>query len=130
MIFYMLAFLLLGYWFYGDRGDKGASKDLSYTKLTAYIEADAIDKLQVYDDLHLKANVKPQKYALVFGAQADGERAKGQLEAQVPSVEEFSKYIDNVNATRKADGLTVIDVKYEKSHDYWYLILVNILRRL
>ena len=83
MIFYMLAFLLLGYWFYGDRGDKGASKDLSYTKLTAYIEADAIDKLQVYDDLHLKANVKPTKYTLVFGAQGDGERAKGQLEAQV-----------------------------------------------
>ena len=127
MIFYMLAFLLLGYWFYGDRGDKGASKDLSYTKLTAYIEADAIDKLQVYDDLHLKANVKPTKYTLVFGAQGDGERAKGQLEAQVPSVEEFSKYIDSVNATRKAEGLAVIDVKYEKSHDYWYLILVNIL---
>ena len=127
MIFYMLAFLLLGYWFYGDRGDKGASKDLSYTKLTAYIEADAIDKLQVYDDLHLKANVKPTKYTLVFGAQGDGERAKGQLEAQVPSVEEFSKYIDSVNATRKAEGQAVIDVKYEKSHDYWYLILVNIL---
>ena len=127
ILFYVFAFALLGYWIYGDKSDQGPSKELSYTKLTAYIEADAIDKIVVYDDLNLKANVKPAKYTLVFGAQADGERAKGQLKVQVPSVEEFSKYIDGVNAGRKDEGQAVIDVKYEKSHDYWYLILVNVL---
>ena len=124
---YVAAFMVLGYWIYGDRTDQGATKDLSYTKLTAYIEADAIDKIVVFDDLSLKANVKPAKYTVVFGGQADGERAKGQLQVQVPSVEEFSKYIDAVNANRKGQGLAVIDVKYEKSHNYWYLILVNVL---
>ena len=127
MLMYLAAFAVLGYWIYGDRTDNGATKELSYTKLTAYIEADAIDKVVVFDDLNLKANVKPAKYTVVFGGQADGERAKGQLQAQVPSVEEFSKYIDSMNANRKEQGLAVIDVKYEKSHNYWYLILVNVL---
>ena len=124
---YVAAFMVLGYWIYGDRTEQGATKDLSYTKFTAYVEADAIDKIVVFDDLSLKANVKPAKYTVVFGGQADGERAKGQLLVQVPSVEEFSKYIDAVNANRKGQGLAVIDVKYEKSHNYWYLILVNVL---
>lgn len=127
MLMYLAAFAVLGYWIYGDRADNGATKELSYTKLTAYIEADAIDKVVVFDDLNLNANVKPAKYTVVFGGQVDGERAKGQLQAQVPSVEEFSKYIDSVNANRKEQGLAVIDVKYEKSHNYWYLILVNVL---
>ncbi|MBR4499714.1 MAG: ATP-dependent zinc metalloprotease FtsH [Paludibacteraceae bacterium] len=127
LLMYVAAFMVLGYWIYGDRTEQGATKDLSYTKLTAYIEADAIDKIVVFDDLNLKASVKPAKYTVVFGGQADGERAKGQLQVQVPSVEEFSKYIDSVNANRKGQGLAVIDVKYEKSHNYWYLILVNVL---
>ncbi len=127
LIFYTLAFVLLGYYFFGNKEGQGASKELSYTKLTAYVEADAIDKITVYDDLSLKANVKPAKYTLVFNSQGEGEQARGQLKTQVPSVEEFSKYIESVNSERKVNGQAAIDVKYDKSHDYWYLILVNIL---
>ena len=127
LLMYAAAFVLLGYCIYGDRTDGGAVKDLSYTKFVAYVEADAIDKMVVYDDLSLTANVKPAKYTVVFGGQPEGERAKGQLQVQIPSVEEFSKYIDAVNANRKEQGLAVIDVKYEKSHNYWYLILVNVV---
>jgi len=127
MLFYVFAFALLGYWMFGDRDAQGSSKDLSYTKLTAYIDAGAIDKISVSDDLMAKAIVKPQSYTLVFGTQGDGERAKGVLKTQVPSVEEFSKYMDAVNSKRKSEGQAVIDVTFSKSHDYWYLILVNIL---
>lgn len=127
ILFYTVAFVLLGMYFFGNNDQKGASKELSYTKLTAYIEADAVDKIVVYDDLSLKATVKPSKYTLVFSSQGDGEQAHGQLQVQVPSVEEFSKYIESVNSTRKANGQAAIDVKYDKSHDYWYLIIVNIL---
>ena len=127
ILLYTIVFALLGMYFFGNDDRRGASKELSYTKLTAYIEADAVDKITVYDDLSLKATVKPSKYTLVFSSQGDGEQARGQLQVQVPSVEEFAKYIDTVNASRKANGLAVIDVKYDKSHDYWYLLLVNIL---
>ena len=127
ILFYTFAFALIGFYFFGDKQGQGASKELSYTKLTAYVEAGAIEKIEVTDDLMAKATVKPQSYTLVFGSQGDGEKARGVLKTQVPSIEEFSKYIDGVNASRKADGQAAIDVKYAKSHDYWYLILVNIL---
>ena len=127
LLFYTIAFALMGFYFFGDKESRGVSKELSYTKLTAYIEAGAIDKIEVTDNLQAKATVKPQSYTLVFGTQGDGERAHGVLETQVPSVEEFSKYIDGVNASRKEAGQAAIDVTYTKSRDYWYLILVNIL---
>ena len=127
ILFYTLAFALMGFYFFGDKESKGSSKDLSYTKLTAYIETGAIEKIDVSDDLQAKATVKPQSYTLVFGTQGDGEKAKGVLKTQVPSVEEFSKFMDTVNATRKANDQAAIDVTYSKSRDYWYLILVNVL---
>ena len=127
ILFYTLAFALLGFYFFGDKEGKGVSKELSYTKLTAYVEAGAIEKIEVTDDLKAKAQVRPQNYTLVFGTQGDGERARGVLRSQVPSLEEFSKYMDGVNARRKEAGQAAVDVTYAPSHDYWYLILVNIL---
>ena len=127
LLFYTMAFVLLGWYMFGDRENAGASKELSYTKLTAYIEANAIEKIEVADDLQAKATVKPHSYTIVFGTQAEGERARGILRTQVPSIDEFSKYMDSVNAVRKENGKALIDVSYTRSHDYWYLILVNIL---
>ena len=119
ILFYTLAFALLGFYFFGDKEGAGASKELSYTKLTAYVEAGAIEKIEVTDDLQAKAQVKPQSYT--------GERARGVLRTQVPSMDEFSKYIEGVNAARKEAGQAAVDVTYTKSHDYWYIILMNIL---
>ena len=127
IIFYTAAFALLGWYMFGDRNAEGPTKELSYTKLTAYIDADAIEKIVVFDDLGAKATVRPRAYTLVFNTQADGENAHGQLRTRIPSMDEFSKHMDAVNATRKANGMAAIDVTYEKSHDYWYLILVNVL---
>ena len=127
LLFYTLAFAFLGFWLFGPKDGEGASKNLSYTKLTAYIESGAVEKIEVTDDLQATAHVKPQSYTLVFGTQADGEKAKGKLHTQVPSLEEFSKYMDGVNASRKAAGQAAIDVSYTKSKEYWYVILINVL---
>ena len=126
ILFYTIAFALLGFYFFGDK-DGGVSKELTDTKLKAYIEADAIDKITVYDDANVKATVKPQKYTLVFGEQGIGEKADGQLKVRTASVEEFSKYMTAINEVRKQANQPAIDVKYEKSHDYWYVILMNVL---
>ena len=127
LLFYAIAFALIGYYFFGNKDGQGMSKELSYTKFTAYLDADAIERITVYDDMSMTATVKPSKYALVFNSQGDGEQARGQLKVQLPSVEEFYKYIELVNANRREKGLAAVDVKYEKSHNYWYLILVNVL---
>ncbi|MBR4520887.1 MAG: ATP-dependent zinc metalloprotease FtsH [Paludibacteraceae bacterium] len=126
-LFYVAAVFLIGMWMFGDKDSSRAKKELSYTKFTAYVESNMVEKLVVYDDNSAKATIRPMHYAIVFGDQDSGEAAKGLIKTQVPSNEEVAKYMDSVNASRKEQGLAAIDVTYEKSKDYWYLILVNIL---
>ena len=126
-LFYVAAVFLIGMWMFGDKDSSRAKKKLSYTKFTAYVESNMVEKLVVYDDNSAKATIRPMHYAIVFGDQDSGEAAKGLIKTQVPSNEEVAKYMDSVNASRKEQGLAAIDVTYEKSKDYWYLILVNIL---
>ena len=126
-LFYVAAVRLIGMWMFGDKDSSRAKKELSYTKFTAYVESNMVEKLVVYDDNSAKATIRPMHYAIVFGDQDSGEAAKGLIKTQVPSNEEVAKYMDSVNASRKEQGLAAIDVTYEKSKDYWYLILVNIL---
>lgn len=124
-ILYALAFMLLAAFFFGD--GSSSQKGLSYTKLTAYIENDAVKEMVVFDDNHVEATIRPNSYVLVFGEQAKGEQVKGQLTAQIPSVDEFAKYIDKVNADRKDAGKQPIDVSYKQNKNYWYLFLINVL---
>ena len=126
-LYYIVMIGLMIFFFFPMGGEKGADKDLSYTKFTAYIDNDAVASIVVYDDNTAEAKIRPESYALVFGNQEAGEDVKGKLKAQVPSVEEFAKYIDSVNVKRKEQGKAAIDVSYAKSKDHWYLILVNIL---
>ncbi len=123
IILYTFAFIVLAYYFMEQPNTKG----ISYTKLTSYIEAGAIEKIEISSDLTAQAKVQPQQYTLVFGSQGEGERVKGVLNSQVPSTEEFAKYIDGINETRKANSQAAIDVTYKPSKDTWYLVLINIL---
>ncbi len=126
-IYYVLMIGLMVSFFFPIGGDKTSSKDLSYTKFTAYIENDAVASVKVYDDNTAKAKIRPEKYAIVFSNQEAGEDVKGELNILVPSVDEFAKYIDNVNLTRKSEGKAAIDVSYAKSKGDWMMILVNVL---
>ena len=126
-LYYAIMVGLLIFFFYPVGGEKGIDKDLSYTKFTAYVENDAVASVTVYDDNTAEAKIRPEKYVLVFNNQEKGENANGKLKMHVPSVEEFAKYIDGVNASRKEAGKAAIDVSYAKSKGDWYLILVNIL---
>ena len=126
-LYYVIMIGLLVFFLFPIGTDKGIDKDLSYTKFTAYINNDAVASVTVYDDNTAKAKIRPEKYTLVFNNQEAGEKSKGELNVFVPSVEEFAKYIDNVNLTRKEAGKAAIDVSYAKSKGDWYLILVNIL---
>ena len=126
-LYYVVMIGLLFFLVFPFGDTKDADKNLSYTKFTAYIENDAIASVTVYDDNTAKAKIRPEKYAIVFSNQEAGEKAKGELSMQIPTVEEFAKYIDNVNVKRKEQGKPAIDVSYAKSRGDWYLILINIL---
>ncbi len=127
-IFYMVIFVLLGMWMFGGSfGQQTQQKSLSYTKLTSYIENNAVESMTIYDDNHATAKIRKESYTIVFGDPTKAETAKGEISARIPSVEEFSKYMDDVNATRHKQNVPAIDTTYAKSHDYLYLILVNVL---
>lgn len=126
-IYYVVMIGLMVLFFFPIGGEKTSSKDLSYTKFTAYIENDAVASVKVYDDNTAKAKIRPEKYAIVFSNQEAGEDVKGELNILIPSVDEFAKYIDNVNSTRKSEGKAAIDVSYAKSKGDWMMILVNVL---
>ena len=118
----------LVFFFFNPFGDNKKDKKISYTKFTAYIEKnDAIESIVVYDDNTAKATVRPEKYAVVFGNREAGEDADGELTIQIPPLEEFAKYIDQVNAERRAQDKPVVDVSYDKSKSDWYMILLNAL---
>ena len=124
-LYYVVMIGLMVLLFYPTNGS--VDKDLSYTKFTAYINNDAVASVVVYDDNTVEAKIRPENYALVFGNQEAGEEVKGELKSLIPSVDEFAKFIDNVNIQRKEQGKAAIDVSYAKSKNHWYLILVNIL---
>ncbi|MBQ7191485.1 MAG: ATP-dependent zinc metalloprotease FtsH [Paludibacteraceae bacterium] len=127
--FYYLLFALLLIGFFVPFGKDAASvqKDLSYTKFTAYIEQGAVSEIIVSDDNRAKARIRPESYALVFGSRETGEQSKGTLTALIPSVDAFTEYVQGVNANRREQGKTPIDVSYEKSKDIWYMLLVNLV---
>ena len=126
MLFYIMLFALIGYYMFGDK-EGGASKNVNYTDLQNAIQQDAIERVEVNDELQAKATMRAERYLLLFGSQKEGEDANGIVKTQVPSLDEFSKFIDTENTIRKDEGKAVVEVKYTKTHDYWYLILVNIL---
>ncbi len=114
------------FFFYSPK-DKQVRKELSYTQLCAYIENDMVADLTVSDDRKIKATIRPQHYVVVFGTRDAGEKVKGVITTQTGSVEEFGKYIDGINATRKQQGQAPVNVSYEDSRDMWYIVLVNVL---
>ena len=127
-LFYTALFLIFAWLFLKPDGDAGKfDKGLSYTQLMSYIEHNQITSVVVYDDNHVEATAKADAYAQVFGDAAKGIEKKGVITCLIPSVEEFCKYMGTVNVTRGESHLPAIDVSIKKSHDYWYIILVNVL---
>jgi len=125
-VYYLLLLGVLAYFMYTPGKEKQIDKQLSYTQFTAYILNDAVEKITVKDDRQAEAVVRPKSYVTVFGTREAGEQLKGRLQTQVPSVEEFSKWMEQINAERKAQGMSAVDVTYSNSHDIWYLLLVNV----
>jgi len=126
MLFYTALFALIGFYMFGDK-EAGASREIPYTQMQRLIVNGTIEQLEVSDELIAKALPIDSARKITFRDLSEEERAKSFYKSQVPSLEEFSKFMDGVNADRKVHFQAPIEVKYTKSHDYWYLILVNIL---
>ena len=116
--------------------DKQADKkEIRYTELTSYIEKDVVASVVVYDDNTVKATIRPEHYKVVFGTDKPEPQSKswlmpeqtGTITVNIPDNAFFAEYLQDVNGRRAEAGQAAIEVTYEKTHDYWYLILVNVL---
>ena len=127
-LFYAILFFFIGLLLFPS--DKfGSGKDISYTKLVKYIEEDLIESLSVSDENTVKATVRKEKEIIVFGPTTQEKSlfnpSERTVTSQIGSTDEFVKLMDKINAERLEKGLPIIDVKYEKSSNWWY-ILANI----
>lgn len=105
--------------------DSQPQKDITYTQLQAYIEADVIESMVVYDNKTVKAKVREDKRGTVF-TDTDDKKQDKVIAVAIPSVDEFNKYMTEQNTLRKEAGQQPIEIKFDKGRDYWY-ILINIL---
>ncbi len=122
-IYLAILAILLGSYFFSESPER---KDVSYTQLQSYIENDVIESLVVYDNGTAKAVVQESQKTVVFGSNAEQHKDRT-ITVSIPGTEEFNKYMTEVNLSRKEADKKAIDIQFEKSHDWWYLILVNVL---
>lgn len=125
-LYLAIIIFLLGSYFYSD--GSSVSKDVSYTQLQSYIEQDCIESLVVYDNGTVKATVRPDAVAIVFSTVPEkaAEAKQQRIVVSIPTVEAFDEYMSGINFLRQHDGKKVIDITFEKEHDWW-LIVVNLL---
>lgn len=129
VIFYTVIFAGIAYYMLVANEDSIPGKDLSYTQVKSYIENNLVESVVVYDDCHIKANIRPESLTIVFGPQKEGEekpKDKGAVTTKIASVEDFNHYMDALNEQRQAEQLKPIDVTFEKSRDYWYIFFINV----
>lgn len=121
--FYLIIIAILFGTFFFD--DTSASKETTYTQLQSYIENDVIESIVVYNNNTVKAKVKDDQRVVVFGTEG-AEKEQSEISVSIPSVEEFNKYMTDQNVSRKQNNKSFIDIKFEKSRDWWMIIL-NVL---
>ena len=101
-------------------------KDFNYTELTNHLDSGYVKSVVVNrDDNTAVAEIYPQHYNDVFETTEEIEKTGGKIQTQIPTVEEFNKYIDKVNDSKGAED-AIIEVKYE-SESQWYVLLINAL---
>lgn len=122
-IYLLITAVLFGsYFFTGD----SAQKDISYTKLQAYIQNDVVESLKIYDNNIAKAKIKETQAVTVFGDKV-AEHKDLLLTVDIPSVDEFNKYMTDINNQRLEEGKPKIDLTFEKNRDFWFQILINVV---
>ena len=119
----IIIFLLGSYFFSGK--SSAPTKDITYTQLQSYIEKDCIEAITVFDDNTVKATVAQDAVGTVFAANPEkvAEQKEPRISVAIPTVEEFNKYMTEVNAQRQQDGKKSIELTFEKSRDWWLIIL-------
>lgn len=120
-IYGIIILVLIGSYFMSDAS---VSKEVPYSNFEIYVKQGAIEKIEVYPNKNtLTARVNKTALKSVFGDKAEIYEKERLINVRIPSVEEFSKFINKAKEDRQYNGI----VDYKESRDYMELFLYSVL---
>ena len=120
-IYGIIMVVLIGSYFFNDTPP---TKDVPYSTFEEYVKTGIVEKIDVFSTKNtLEAQVTEQSVTKVFGKNSEVYKKERKISVRIPSVEEFSKFINKA----KEDKLYTGVVDYKVSRDYIEMFLYSIL---
>ena len=120
-IYGIIILVLIGSYFLNDTAPL---KEVPYSTFEEYVKKGHIEKIEVYPNKNtISAKVNKTSVKIVYGDKSNLYEKDRLISVRIPSVEEFSKFINK----SKEDNLYRGVVEYKESRDYIELFLYSIL---
>lgn len=120
-IYGIIILVLLGSYFFNDNAP---AKEVAYSTFEEYVNSGMVEKINVFSaKTTLNAKIDSSYISKVFGDKADAYKKDRLISVQIPSVEEFSKFIKAATDDNKFTGV----VFYKTEQDYLQIFLYSIL---
>ncbi len=120
-IYGIIILILVGSWLFTDNVP---TKDVPFSTFEEYVKNGMIEKIDVYSSKNeVEAQVTKESIKKVFGNQSDTYAKERMIRVKIPSVDEFSKFIQNAKEQNSFNGI----VEYKESRNYLDVFLYSIL---
>jgi len=120
-IYGIIMVVLIGSYFFNDTPP---TKDVPYSTFEEYVKTGIVEKIDVFSTKNtLEAQVTEQSVTKVFGKNSEVYKKERKISVRIPSVEEFSKFINKAKENKLYNGV----VDYKVSRDYIEMFLYSIL---
>lgn len=120
-IYGLIIAVLIGSYFFNDNTPV---KEVPYSTFEEYVKNGMVERISVFSAKnYLEARVDSNAVKKVFGTKADVYKKDRKISVQIPSVDEFSKFINKA----KEDNLYKGIVDYKINRDYLEMFLYSIL---
>lgn len=120
-IYGIIIIILLGSYFFTDNVP---TKEVPFSTFEEYVKTGVIEKIDVYSIKNtVEAKVVKDSLKKVFGEKSEAYAKERMISVRIPSVEEFSKFIQKAKVENAFKGI----VEYKESRNYIDVFLYSIL---
>lgn len=120
-IYGIIILLLIGSYFFNNAAPV---KEVPYSTFEEYVKQGLVEKIDVYSTKNtLSAKINQKAVKKVFGDKSELYGKERMISVRIPSVEEFSKFINKAKEDKVYQGI----VDYKVSRDYIDIFLYSIL---
>ena len=118
-IYTIIILALLGSLFF----NKDVPSKTPYSTFETYIEKGYVESVTVFSTNVVVAKISDSALTQVFGTDEESYPREHSITINIPSVEEFSKYLSQQKKENPA--VAGMKVDYEEGRNYWYLFLTT-----